>query len=158
MRKASLSRLPLCLLGVLTITAGIFSASPARATSWKVCNRSSEDIEVAIVYSAGDARNYISKGWWKLRACGGCAVVYNGNLPIRGTFLRGEGAKGAVWEGDNLFCTSESRFEIPNANADEATCRHRGHDMKAFELHVIKSEDFTTTLSNTRPGAVRCID
>ena len=113
---------------------------------------------MAIVYSVGDTRNYISEGWWKVQACGGCRVVYNGNLPINGTFLRGEGIEGSVWEGNDLFCTSESRFEIENANVDEATCRHRGHDIKAFQLHVIKSEDFTTTLRNTLPGSSRCID
>ena len=140
----------------LTITAGILSASPSWATKWTVCNDSTEQIEVAIVYDSGGT--YVSKGWWEVPQCGGCKVVFNGNLPIKGTFLRGEGSEGSVWEGDDLFCTSESAFEIWDANADEATCRHRGHDMKAFQLHIIKGEDFTTTLRDTRPGSSRCTD
>ncbi len=154
MRKATYTHLALC---VAILTAGLLSVSPAWATVWKVCNSSPEDIEIAIAYNLNDARQYIAKGWWKVRACGGCQVVYNGNLPIKGAFLRGEGAQGSVWEGDNLFCTSQARFEIPHANVDARTCRARGQDMKAFQLHTITSDNFTTTLRNTQSRS-HCID
>jgi len=129
------------------------------AESWKVCNASAEDIWVAIAYPVSDARQYMSKGWWKVRACGGCQTVYNGPLTVKGVFLRGEGAKGSRWEGDNLFCTLPSRFELPNGGVNPA-CKAgpAGQQRKAFALHAIKSQQFTTTLRNTSPGSARCID
>jgi uncharacterized membrane protein len=145
-------------LGLVMLIAGTLAPSEAGATVWKVCNSTAEVIDVAIVYSMNDAGHYISKGWWRVPACGGCKVVYSGDLPIKGTFLRGESEKGAVWEGENLFCTSQSRFEIANANVSEKTCKARGQDMKAFQMHTIKNDNFTTTLRDSRPGARHCID
>jgi uncharacterized membrane protein len=153
MRKAASTHVA---LSFVILTASLLVVAPAWATEWKVCNSSPEDITVAIVYDLGDARQYISKGWWRVLANGGCRVVYNGNLPRTGVFLRGEGAQGSVWAGDNLFCTSQARFEIPHANVNERTCRARGQDMKAFGLHTITSDNFTTTLrSNTQSRSHR---
>ncbi len=157
MRNLSRGRLA---FGVLMITAGTMAAREARATTWTVCNRSAEDVSVAIAFNLKDARQYISKGWWTLRACGGCKVVFSGNLPITGAFLRGEGADGDKWEGETLFCTAPRRFEIPNANVDERTCRARGQEAKQFKMHVLNTQNYTTTLRDTRryPGKKTCID
>jgi uncharacterized membrane protein len=43
--------------------------------SWTVCNRSAKDVQVSIAYvNPGSRGGFISEGWWKLRACGGCAT------------------------------------------------------------------------------------
>lgn len=152
MRKTVLTAAWLCLVSI----AGILTGSQVMAERWKVCNASAEDIEVAIAYPVSDARQYISKGWWTLRSCGGCKTVYNGPLPTKGVFLRGEGAKGALWEGEYSFCASESRFELPNGRGSR-NCPG-GQKRRDFALHNIKSQNFTTTLRNTRPGSARCID
>jgi uncharacterized membrane protein len=146
-----------CALGSVTIAVGLLSAAPAQAAEWKVCNASGEDANVAIVYSLGDARNYISKGWWKVPANGGCRLVFSGNLSVIGTFLRAEGVNGDIWEGSDLFCTLQSRFEIANANVDEKGCRAKGGQLKAFQMHVIKTQHFTTTL-HARGGISHRID
>jgi uncharacterized membrane protein len=146
-----------CLFGSVAIAVGLLSVAPAQAAEWKVCNATGKDANVAIVYSLGDARNYISKGWWKVPANGGCRVVFSGNLPIIGTYLRGEGVGGEIWEGSDLFCTVQSRFEIPNANLDEKGCMAKGARLKAYQMHIIKAQHFTTTL-NSGGGVSHRID
>jgi uncharacterized membrane protein len=142
----------LCAMVLLGTMGVLLSAPPALATEWKICNASSESASVAIVFDLNDNRHYISKGWWTIPPNGGCKVVFNGNLPVKGAFMRAEGSRGAVWEGDNLFCTSHSRFEIPNANVDERACRARGSQLKAYQMHVINKPNFTTTLRGSQPA------
>jgi uncharacterized membrane protein len=131
---------------VLWFAAGLLFASSAQATEWKICNATSEDVDVVIVYGTSDGRQYVSKGWWLVPANGGCRVVFSGNLPVSGVFLRGEGVRGDRWEGDTLFCTTRVRFEMGNANSDEAGCRRRGAELQAFQMHTISAQHFTTTL------------
>lgn len=135
-------------IALFALAACLLSASPAQATEWKICNASAEDADVVIVYGTLDGRNYVSKGWWKVPANGGCSVVFSGNLPVTGVYLRAEGAKGDKWEGSDLFCTLQAKFELPNANnLDERACEAKGGHLKSFHMHVIKTKILTTTLS-----------
>jgi uncharacterized membrane protein len=131
-----------------TLAASLLAASPAQATEWKICNASAEDAEVVIVYGTLDGRNYVAKGWWKVPANGGCKVVISGNLPVKGVYLHAEGSRGDKWEGSDLFCALQSKFELPNANnLNEKACEAKGGHLKSFNMHIIKTNILTTTLS-----------
>ena len=141
----------------LTVAGSLLCTSPARAESWTVCNRSPEELKAVVVYPIGDGRQYASQGWWRLNACGGCATVFSGSLPVKGVFLRAEGASGNV-EGANLFCAKRTAFRMPNANVDERTCRSLGGELMAFTMHTISAARFTTTLSGAPNSRTHCID
>jgi uncharacterized membrane protein len=153
MRNATLVLVTIALLA--TVDGFLMLTSPARADSWTVCNRSPEELNAVIAYS--DGRQYISKGWWRLGACGGCKTVLSGNIPIKGVFLRAEGASSTV-EGTELFCAKRTAFEMPNANADDRACRARGGEQMAFSLHKLTSGRFTTTLHGAPNSRTHCID
>jgi uncharacterized membrane protein len=148
MRKATL------IIGLACITA-IYS-SLAHATTWTVCNRSVHDFDVSIAYPS--KYGYTSEGEWTLRACGGCVVVFEGDLPATGVFLRGQSRSGAAYEGNTLFCTGRSPFTIERANVDEKTCSRRGGRMKAFKMHNIQKNRHTTNLLNPSGTKRVCID
>jgi uncharacterized membrane protein len=149
------------ILIVLTVCAvagaGVMNASPARADSWKVCNGSAQPVDITIAYSLNDARQYITKGWWTVAACGGCKTVFSGNLPIKGVFLHGEDKSGNQWAGTFSFCAKRTRFEMPNANVNQRTCNGRGGEVLDFAMHKITSANHTTTLDPPKTGP-RCID
>lgn len=48
---------------------------PAAAITWTVCNRTTDQISVVVAYGRDDT--YVSKVWWRLAPCGGCARVAN---------------------------------------------------------------------------------
>jgi uncharacterized membrane protein len=77
----------------LPVIGGLLSAPRALATEWRICNSSSEDASVAIVFSLNDNRHYIAKGWWNIPANGACRVVFSGDLPVKGAYLRAEGSR-----------------------------------------------------------------
>ena len=40
----------------------------ANAEGWHVCNKSAEDLKIAIAYHDG-ANDWLTEGWWTLRRC-----------------------------------------------------------------------------------------
>jgi uncharacterized membrane protein len=155
MKSQLLSRLALF---SISVAIGIVAPIGAFATEWTICNRTAQNVNVAIAYSLNDSNGYITHGWWKLSPCGGCKVVYGGDLPVKGVFYRGEGDRGDRWEGNFLYCTGESPFGVNHANTDENTCRSRGQSgLKAYRMEVIKADNWTTSLTDSG-GGPRCID
>src|SRR5262249_1467464 len=59
-----------------TVAASIALTGNANAKAWSVCNRTTEELEVAIAYREGP-NQFISKGWHILGACSSCVVVMN---------------------------------------------------------------------------------
>ena len=139
------------------LVGGVTLGPQARADSWTVCNGSPEELNAVIAYNLGDGRQYITQGWWRLGACGGCKTVLSGNIPLKGVFLRAEGASSNV-EGNNLFCVKRTPFEMPNANASESSCRARGGEELAFSMQTITAARFTTTLHGAPGNKAHCID
>src|SRR5215468_10982842 len=58
----------------LTLVLSFGLTAEAWAQSWKVCNRTADNMTVAIAYSNSFGQ-IITEGWWTIRACGGCATV-----------------------------------------------------------------------------------
>jgi uncharacterized membrane protein len=153
MHRASLAAV---VLGLAVAALPLVSASPANAHKWTVCNRGPDNVDVAIAYPTSNG--YTSEGWWTLRACGGCAVVFNGTLAASLVFLRGESASGAEYGGTTLFCTARSPFTMARSNTSRRNCERRGGQFKTFGTQKFVKTNHTTNL--LRPSGSRsiCID
>lgn len=92
----------------------ILSAAPQVARAeWIICNRSAEELNVAIAY-ANLSGQIVTHGWWPVRSCGGCATVLQTNeTGDRGTtYLYARTGSGAAYiQGDASFCTADSGFK-----------------------------------------------
>src|SRR5438128_7703384 len=63
-------------VGLILLAASLGLSSHAHATHWTVCNRTAEDLNIAIAYV--DNENLTAtEGWHGINKCGGCAVVLN---------------------------------------------------------------------------------
>jgi uncharacterized membrane protein len=110
---------------------------------------------VAIAYDPGDGR-YISEGWWKLNACGGCANLGTYSLLNVWYYAHNRGSSRVV-EGDDLFCTnSPEAFRIDN----QAACRLRPDlwDTKGFRSVVLRGANFTSNIRGSAGNGAVCID
>lgn len=106
-------------MGSLIIVTLLLLAAPwasAAEGSWTVCNRSGKDVQVSIAYvNPGSRGGFISEGWWKLRACGGCAMVLKRDETSdpRNVFLHVENTDGVVvTSGNSRMCTASFKHTI----------------------------------------------
>ena len=153
MRKSALTILA---FGLAIVAAELLSVSGAHAAKWTVCNRSPNNVDVAIAWQTSNG--FISRGWWNIRACGGCAVVFNRPLEASIVFLRGEAAGGIEYSGNSLLCIRRTAFEMPRANTSRQACLRRGGQFASFGQHNIRTQNHTTNLQRPAgPGPV-CID
>ena len=151
MRKAAL------IFGFVMASA-IFSVSSAEATRWIVHNTSGYDVNVAIVY--GTTGIYVWEGWFKVPACGGGKVVFDGTLDASLVWFRGESTGGFIYPAkrNNLFCTRRNAFTIRRAN-DERECRRLGGQMEGFGMQEITTnKTYTLTVTHPRGAGRSCID
>jgi uncharacterized membrane protein len=125
----------------LTYAAALLCfAAPAQAF-FKVCNNSNETVYVAIGYEGNDG--FYAEGWWEISR-GNCANVLNGNLQLRYYYLRAEGARGTLWDGNYFFCTTEAAFTLRDSpNCVSATVDREGF----FEVDTGQSVQWTQTLT-----------
>jgi uncharacterized membrane protein len=59
-----------CVVAAVALGAPLY----AHAASWTICNKTTEDLNVAIGYFHTSGQ-WLSEGWWTVRSCGGCARV-----------------------------------------------------------------------------------
>ena len=95
------------ILLVLFLMASVGLSANAHAKGWNICNRTPEELNVAIAYK-GTSDQWISKGWHNLRACGGCALVMNhSRTEYVGVYYHAENTAGAERiGGTGKFCVS----------------------------------------------------
>jgi uncharacterized membrane protein len=141
------------LVGVMVFTLGISFSDEAQA-AWRVCNRTAEEVQVAIAYDQGGG-SFVSEGWWSIPACGGCKVVHGAAFPVTGVFLHAEGT-GLSWGRDNLFCVNpQSRFRVVGGG----NCEHRGLKTESFmTVNVPGNGMHTTNLTGRASSGKVCID
>lgn len=118
--------------------------------SWRVCNRLNEEVNVAISYvNPGSRGGFISKGWWPLRARGGCATVLvrSQTSDLRNVFLRVEDTRGnAVVDGTSWRCATDGEHKI----IGNQNCAGRGYKTLTYKHKTINlDKDWTT---NLKPG------
>jgi uncharacterized membrane protein len=111
-----LKRVFLALLAALTLT--LVAAEPALAR-YRVCNHSSQRVDVAFGYPHGHF-GWTSEGWWTIQP-GHCRTIMRGPLTNRYYYLYATGSRGSVWQAPSgqeggFFCTQQDRFVFHNRN------------------------------------------
>lgn len=129
--------------------------------SWQICNRTPDEMSVAIAYDPGNG-HHVSQGWYKLRACGGCKNF--GDFKIKGVWYRAESKTGArVVEGDDLFCVHTSTaFKLGRPN-DRGECSVKSGPgakllKKRFKFVRLKTKNFTSNIIGKGAKGQVCID
>jgi uncharacterized membrane protein len=97
----------------------------------KICNNSSERIDVAFGYlNAEDNRNggggdtWIAQGWWNLQPSR-CSEVYPHELWRRNSvyyYYAHTAGRGRIWSGDTPFCITNSRFLLSQTDQINSQC------------------------------------
>jgi uncharacterized membrane protein len=106
----------------LALIALVLVSSVISGPSWagfRVCNRSSQRVDVALGYPHGQF-GWTAEGWWTLEP-GNCKRVMNGDLTNRYYYLYATGSKGGIWQAKKgqeggFFCIKRSRFVLQNRN------------------------------------------
>jgi uncharacterized membrane protein len=141
-------------IAALALLTGFLGVAKADG-DWTVCNRIAEKANIVIAYIGHDG-GFVSKGWWTLRACGGCAKVLlqsqSGGLDDGFLHAQVPGGAGIV-EGDHAFCVTNGNF-LMNAK-DPINCPAT----KSFRRHHIDlRKHWTTNITGRAPSGKVCID
>lgn len=107
------------LLRTMILLGGIFGVVGAGRADFRVCNRASQRLDVALGYPQPPF-GWTSEGWWPL-AVGQCTTLLQGPLPGRYYYLYATGARGGVWKAPQgqkggFFCTRNGRFLFRRRN------------------------------------------
>jgi uncharacterized membrane protein len=146
-------------LTVLALSA--LTAEGAYAARWQICNRTAEDLNVAIAYDPGNGR-HVSKGWFVLKACGGCRDF--GNFSVTGVWYRAEGANYEPRiEGNDIFClhkTNAFSLGAPNREGRCSVSRNPNSPVVARGFRAVRltAQNFTTNITGKAPSGRVCID
>ncbi|HEU5017650.1 MAG TPA: DUF1036 domain-containing protein [Pseudolabrys sp.] len=102
-----------CLFKIIILFGWLFGIIGAAQADFRVCNRSSQRIDVALAYPQPPF-GWTSEGWWPL-AVGQCTTLLRGPLSSRYYYLYATGAHGGVWKAPQdqqggFFCTRTGRF------------------------------------------------
>jgi len=113
---------------------------------FKVCNKSSYDLEVAKavnVASSGQTPNIVSEGWYKF-APGECATLWSGKLEYRYYLLYAQHKQSKrEWKGDIEVCVSSQAFTIKHGICEASNYR-RGF----FQVDTKDYESWTQNLND----------
>jgi uncharacterized membrane protein len=125
---------------------GIFSfvsTEDARA-EWKICNKTTHDVSVAIAYATGN-KSWGSRGWYHIQANGGCQIVIKAELRSRNYYYYAYTLKSKnklVWKGKYNFCASPKQFHLKSARKN---CRDRGYSTRPFKRVAVGNKSVKTT-------------
>lgn len=139
-----------------SIAAAAAAPLPAHAYMWKICNKTPEHLRVAIAYQDRD-NQWISRGWWEVRACGGCANVLDlAKTDTEAQFYRATALDGSErLSGGGRFCVNPSgSFHLANRGRCPG-----GYTAPGFQRVNVEYSDrnFTSNILPARNGPV-CID
>lgn len=152
-------RLPVGLAGFAV--ASLAAMVPA-AADFRVCNKSGETVDVAIGFFADDKSGWISRGWYRINAGGGCVPVWWGDLNNRYYYVYADtgGGAGHRWDGAGTnrptapFCVSKATFRLDQnlyGSRQDADCaRHQLHSRTFFRVDVGNARQFDFTLDLPR--------
>jgi uncharacterized membrane protein len=135
---------------IIALAATVFSlaAAPAHA-DFRLCNSTENRVSVAIAYT--DGSNWVSEGWWNLKASG-CDTLVRGPLAAEYYYVYAMDERGAEWKGKAFMCTRDHEFRI----SGRADCFVRGFDRTGFfEVDTGKdAKNWTVQLAdpNTSPA------
>jgi uncharacterized membrane protein len=138
----------------LVLSVFVVSADAQAAQWWTICNRTAEDLDVAIAYFH-PSEEWFSEGWWGLKACGGCARVMNladSDRPdhyFYAVTTTGDERVG----GDVRHCVTPHPEARPWTGQSGAKCNDQDISV-GFRVEEIEyfDEDFKTNISETVAG------
>ena len=137
----------------------LFVAAPASAASWTICNKSPEELQVAIAY-LHTSNQWLSEGWWTVRSCGGCVQVMNLSKTDRvNQFFRAVTPSGEERVGgSHRFCVSSHAKGAPPWTGRSGPRCGGDYVSAGFALQAIESQDrnFTTNINAAPGGGRRC--
>lgn len=149
------------LMTTMAILIGIAGWSMrANAEGWHVCNRTAEDLRIAIAYHDG-ANGWLTEGWWTLRQCGGCAYVMpHSKTDGTNVFLHATTRGGALRVGgEGRFCVSDPAKGAPPWTGRSGKTCGAGYVSATFQKHVVDTDKkYTTNITGNASGGRRCID
>lgn len=130
---------------VFTVMVGaalMVAAQPARA-QLRVCNKSNEAVSIAVAYQGADqaAGEMTTSGWYVAKP-GECPTLLGKPLERRYYFVRAEGTKGTVWDGDYSKCVTPDRFSYSGTG----DCARSGFLSRSF--FRIDTGDFRSFTQN----------
>jgi uncharacterized membrane protein len=131
------------------------AAGATSAASWSICNRTPEHLQVAIAYK-DKGGTWVSRGWWQLARCGGCANVLNlGETDEVNQFYRAESSNGEErLGGSTRFCLNHKVFLVSNRGQCPQGFAAAGFHKQAVEY---SDRNFKSNI-NPAPGGPVCID
>ncbi|PWB80391.1 MAG: hypothetical protein C3F11_18070 [Methylocystaceae bacterium] len=142
------------MLGRLLVTSVIFSCclcamSPARA-DFRLCNNTSSRVSVALAYT--DGRNWLSEGWWNLRASA-CETLLRGPLAAQYYYVYAMDERGGEWKGKAFMCTRDREFRIDGRD----DCFARGFERTGFfEIDTGRdAKNWTVQLTDPTPSSAQ---
>jgi uncharacterized membrane protein len=138
---------------IALILGGILAAETAEA-GFRVCNRSSQRIDVAFGYPHSQF-GWTAEGWWTIQP-GNCRTVMKGNLTNRFYYLFATGSKGGRWqapEGQDggFFCVQSDRFVFQNRNfLHDGKLDCGEHKLQGRHFLVVDTEGASNHIHNLR--------
>jgi uncharacterized membrane protein len=131
---------------ILASAALLFGIMPAHA-DFRLCNSTINRVSVAIAYT--DGSNWISEGWWNLKASG-CETLVRGPLGAEYYYVYAMDERGSEWKGKAFMCTRDHEFRI----SGREDCFVRGFDRTGFfEVDTGKdAKNWTVQLTDPSPN------
>jgi len=133
------------MIGALSASLLSLAGAPAHA-DFRLCNSTANRVSVAIAYT--DGTNWVSEGWWNLKASG-CETLVRGPLAAEFYYVYAMDERGAEWKGKAFMCTRDREFRI----SGREDCFLRGFDRTGFfEIDTGKdAKNWTVQLTDPNP-------
>jgi len=147
-----------CVVAAVALGAPLY----AHAASWTICNKTTEDLNVAIGYFHTSGQ-WLSEGWWTVRSCGGCARVMDLAKTDRvRQYVRAETVGGSERLGGRTrFCVSNRASGQPPFTVRSGSRCNGNYVSVGFSAQDVEWADrnFTTNINSPpRSGGRVCID
>ncbi|WP_244613117.1 DUF1036 domain-containing protein [Methylosinus sp. Ce-a6] len=125
-------------------------AISAAKADFRLCNNTTNRVSVALAYT--DGRNWLSEGWWNLRASA-CETLLRGQLAAQYYYVYAMDERGGEWKGKAFMCTRDREFRIDGRE----DCFARGFDRTGFfEIDTGReAKNWTVQLTDPTPSSTQ---
>jgi len=144
LRRAARALLPALLIAPALV---VLAPDPA-AADFRLCNRSTSRVGIALGYKDGNA--WSTEGWWNIGP-NSCETLLRGDLVARYYYVYAiDYDLGGEWAGKAFMCTREKEFTIRGIE----DCLARGYDRTGFfEVDTHEQKSWTVQLTEQKQPA-----
>lgn len=144
LRRAARALLPALLIAPALV---VLAPEPA-AADFRLCNRSTSRVGIALGYKDGNA--WSTEGWWNIGP-NSCETLLRGDLVARYYYVYAiDYDLGGEWAGKAFMCTREKEFTIRGIE----DCLARGYDRTGFfEVDTHEQKSWTVQLTEQKQPA-----